>query len=75
MSKKRRISVDDSFTEWRKDADYVAAYDALDEEFGMAAALIDARSKADLTQEQVAARMETSWLDRTRSEHFVTWAD
>lgn len=60
MSKKRRIPVDEAFAEWRKDADYVAAYDALDEEFSMAAALIEARSKADLTQEEVAARMETS---------------
>ncbi len=37
MSKNRRIPVDEAFAEWRKDPDYVAAYDALDEEFSMAA--------------------------------------
>jgi len=37
VSKNRRIPVDEAFAEWRKDPDYVAAYDALDEEFSMAA--------------------------------------
>ncbi len=45
---------------WSKDAAYKAAYDALEGEFNLAAALIEARSKAELTQEQVAALMETS---------------
>ncbi len=45
---------------WSRDAAYKAAYDALEGEFNLAAALIEARSKAELTQEQVAALMQTS---------------
>ena len=45
---------------WMKDPDFRAEYDALDEEFALAAALIDARAQAHLTQEQVATRMETT---------------
>ncbi|GEP05483.1 helix-turn-helix domain-containing protein [Methylobacterium oxalidis] len=48
------------FAEWRKDPDYVAAYDALDDEFSLANALIEARRRANMTQEQVAARMKTT---------------
>ena len=46
--------------EWRKNPAFRAEYDALEEEFALAAALMDARSQADLTQEEVAQRMETS---------------
>jgi len=45
---------------WRKDQESRAEYDALGEEFALAAAFIDARARADLTQEDVARRMETS---------------
>ncbi len=45
---------------WRKDPAFRAEYDALEEEFTLAAALIEARARADLTQEEVARRMETS---------------
>ena len=45
---------------WMTDPAFRAEYDALDEEFALAAALIDARTKADLTQEQVAKRMDTT---------------
>lgn len=48
------------FDEWRKDPDYVAAYDALEEEFALASVLIGARAHASLTQEQLAERMGTS---------------
>lgn len=48
------------FAEWHKDPEYVAAYDALEDEFALAAALIDARAKADMTQEQVAKAMGTT---------------
>ncbi|WP_368904648.1 hypothetical protein [Taklimakanibacter lacteus] len=44
MSRKRKfIPVEEAFTEWRKDPEYVAAYDALEEEFAMASALIRTR--------------------------------
>ena len=48
------IPAEESFQEWRKDPNYVAAYDALEDEFAVAAALIKARGEADMTQEQVA---------------------
>ena len=46
--------------EWMKDADYREEYDALEEEFAFVQALIEARTQAGLTQEELAARMETS---------------
>jgi ribosome-binding protein aMBF1 (putative translation factor) len=54
------ISVDESFAEWRKDLRYVAAYDALEGEFHLAAAVIEARTRAGLTQQQLAERMRTT---------------
>ncbi len=54
------IPVEEAFQEWRKDPEYVAAYDALEEEFALASALIKARGDADMTQEQVAAAMGTT---------------
>ena len=41
----------------REDPEYRCEYEALEEEFALIAALIDARSKAGLTQAQVAERM------------------
>jgi transcriptional regulator with XRE-family HTH domain len=52
--------VKDLHRRWSKDPDYKAAYDALDEEFRLAGALIDARTRAGLTQTQLARRMKTS---------------
>ncbi|MDP4025807.1 helix-turn-helix transcriptional regulator [Methylobacterium sp. NEAU 140] len=45
---------------WMKDAAYRREYEALEEEFSLAHAMIAARSRAGLTQEELAARMETS---------------
>jgi len=45
---------------WMKDPAFRAEYDALEEEFTLAAALIDARAQAHLTQEQVAGRIRTT---------------
>ena len=45
---------------WAQDPEYRAAYDALEGEFALAAAIAAARSKAGLTQEQVAQRMHQS---------------
>ena len=59
MSRKM-ISVEESFTEWRKDPAYREAYDALEEEFALASALIEARSGANVSQEEIARRMQTS---------------
>jgi transcriptional regulator with XRE-family HTH domain len=54
------IPVEEAFAEWRKDPEYIAAYDALEEEFALAAALIRARGQAEMTQEQVAQAMGTT---------------
>jgi DNA-binding XRE family transcriptional regulator len=54
------IPAEESFAKWRKDPEYIAAYDALEEEFTLAAALIMARGAADMTQEQVAEAMGTT---------------
>lgn len=44
---------------WMKDPAYRKEYEALEEEFSLAAALIRARADAGLTQEQLAERMGT----------------
>lgn len=55
-----RIRIDDLHKEWMKDANYRREYDALEEEFSLIASLIEARTRAGLTQEQVAHRMKTT---------------
>lgn len=59
MSRKP-IPAREAFAEWRKDPAYAAAYDGLEEEFALADALISARSRAGLTQEQLARKMGTT---------------
>ena len=56
----KRTTVDDLHKHWMKNPDYRREYTALEEEFSLTAAPIDARSRAGLTQEQVAQRMETT---------------
>ena len=56
----KMIPVEEAFAEWRKVAAYVEAYDALEDEFSLAAALIEARARAGLTQQQLADRMHTT---------------
>jgi hypothetical protein len=43
MSKKM-IPVEESFAAWRKDPKYVEAYNALEDEFSLAKAMIEARA-------------------------------
>ena len=45
---------------WSKDPEYKAAYDALEGESQLAEALIEARTRAGLSQTQLARRMKTS---------------
>ena len=54
------IPVEEAAAEWMKDPAFQAANDALEEEFALAAALIDARATANMTQAQVAAAMGTT---------------
>jgi ribosome-binding protein aMBF1 (putative translation factor) len=46
--------------EWFKNPEFVREYDALEEEFALATALIKARADAGLTQEELAKRMGTT---------------
>ncbi len=56
----KRTTVDDLHERWMKSAGYRHEYEALEEEFSLTAALIDARTRAGMTQEQVADRMKTT---------------
>ncbi|MDG4874501.1 helix-turn-helix transcriptional regulator [Mesorhizobium sp. WSM4935] len=59
MSRKA-IPVEEAAKDWLKDPEFVAEYEALEEEFALAEALIKARGEADMTQEQVAVAMGTT---------------
>lgn len=44
---------------WMKDPEYRKEFDALEEEFAVASAMIAARTRAGLTQDELAERMNT----------------
>lgn len=54
------IPAEPIFAEWLKDPELRREYDALEEEFALASQIIGARARAGLTQEELAARMNTS---------------
>lgn len=56
----KTIPVEEAAKDWLKDPEFVAEYNALDEEFLLADTLISARASAGLTQEQLAAEMGTT---------------
>lgn len=56
----KRMTADDLHQKWMKNPEYQREYDALEEEFSLTAALMEARSRAGLTQQQVAQRMKTT---------------
>ncbi len=58
--KKKTIPARQVIAQWHQDPAFVTAYEAQEEEFALASALIEARTRADLTQEQVAQRMGTT---------------
>ena len=55
-----RIRVDDLHRTWMKDPKYRREYKALEKEFSLIAALMEARTRAGLTQEQLARKMKTT---------------
>lgn len=57
---RKAIPVEEAAKDWFKDPEFVAEYEALEEEFAIAEALIKARGEADMTQEEVAAAMGTT---------------
>ncbi len=58
----------DLHRKWSMDPAYEAAYDNLGEEFALAQAIADARSRAGLTQAEVAERMHTTQSNIARLE-------
>jgi ribosome-binding protein aMBF1 (putative translation factor) len=66
--------INDLHNKWKQDKAYQAAYDALEDEFALAAALIEARSRAGLTQGELAERMHTtqSAVARIEGGHIPT---
>ncbi len=52
--------LNDLKSKWMKDPDFKAEYNALAAEFSIADALIQARVNADMTQEDVANKMQSS---------------
>jgi ribosome-binding protein aMBF1 (putative translation factor) len=63
------VPAGDLHRKWmRDDAGYRAEYAALEEEYSLASALIEARAKAGLTQEQLAQRMKTTQAAIARLE-------
>lgn len=59
MSRKL-IPVEEATGAWSEDPAYRAAYDALEGEFALASAMIEARAAAGMTQQQVAEAMGTT---------------
>ena len=53
---------------WMKEPGFREGYDALEDEFALASQLIEARSRAGLTQAEVAERMGTSQSTVARLE-------
>lgn len=51
---------DDVRKKWMQNPEFVKEYEALEEEFSIASALIAARAQADMAQEDVAEKMQTS---------------
>ncbi len=65
---RKYIPVEEAAKEWMQNPEFFAAYDALEDEFALASALIRARGDADMTQEQVAAAMGTTQAAIARLE-------
>ncbi|MDX2144441.1 MAG: helix-turn-helix transcriptional regulator [Rhodospirillaceae bacterium] len=60
MTKKKFIPAKRVIAKWRKDPAFVRAYNALEDEFALAATMIAARGQAGLTQQQLARKMATT---------------
>src|SRR3989442_9874906 len=52
--------ISDLHKKWIKEPKYKKAYEALEEEFVLASAVIDARNRAGLTQQELGTRMGTT---------------
>lgn len=52
--------ISDLHKKWLKDPEYRQEYEGLEDEFALSAAIIEARARAGLTQDELAAKMQTS---------------
>ena len=52
--------ISDMHKKWLKEPKYRKAYEALEEEFVLASAVIEARNRAGLTQQELARKMGTT---------------
>jgi ribosome-binding protein aMBF1 (putative translation factor) len=60
LKQMNRTRVDDLHKEWMRSPKYRREYNALEKEFSLSAAMIGARSRAGMTQAQVAKRTKTT---------------
>ena len=65
--------ISDLHQDWMRDPEYQEAYEALEEEFDIAALLIATRARAGLTQAELAQRINTtqSVIARLESGHVM----
>lgn len=56
-AKRRFIPVEEAFAEWEQNPKFRKAYDALENEFSLVRAIIAARLRSGLTQEELAKLM------------------
>jgi transcriptional regulator with XRE-family HTH domain len=54
------VRITDLHKKWMKEPKYRKAYEALEEEFALASAVIAARNRAGLTQQELARKMGTT---------------
>lgn len=75
MSKVKNITLSEVKKQWMTNPAFRAEYDALADEYALAAAFIDARAKAGITQAEIAQRMGTkqSAIARLESGKAPSW--
>jgi ribosome-binding protein aMBF1 (putative translation factor) len=57
---KKELRADELIEKWMKNPKFREACDALEPEYAMASAIIEARIKSNLSQKQLARRMKTT---------------
>lgn len=58
--RKNTIPARGVFAGWRKDPEFMREYEALEDEFSLASQIVGARAHANLSQAELAERMNTS---------------
>lgn len=58
--RKNTIRAREVFAKWRKDPEFLTEYEALEDEFSLASQIVGARAHANLSQAELAERMNTS---------------